>query len=656
MSIEKKYKSIKHDIFKSSFILSLVILILLGGALAQILYKSGMDAARSSIKQRNYAVSYFIDGYFSEIKSVVEMLADNPLVRHGADLDAEQEQEVIELYRAVAKRHRYVSYLYSGYETNKAELIIDGFTLPEDYDATIRPWYVAAVEAQPELSTGLPYHEITTHEWLLSTGKVLYNQDKKVTGVIAADSSIEVLMEQLAKRGDIYHSSYSYVINPEGIIILHHDPKIIGKNISELITENLSFSDEEGYLSYVLDGINKIAYFSHTYEADWVVVTVVERAEILSGIIFNIGLYVLLALVVSVLLGLAQSHTLSEKFSTPLIRLKSKVTSVVQGDWKSETISQYPNNEIGIISREIDKLTTDEWYAKSQELKLAASVFTHAREGIVITDANANILDVNETFSLITGYTREEAIGQNPGILKSGKHDKQFYENLWGSLLTEHYWSGEIWNKSKYGDLYAELLTISAVTNNRGEIQNYVAIFSNITPMKEHQQQLEKIAHYDFITQLPNRLLLTDRLKLSIKQYERTRQMFAVVYLDLDGFKAINDTYGHDAGDKVLSRIAGLMSHCIREGDTLARVGGDEFVAILANINEAEDYESIVKRLLKSAMMPMQLGEARVQTSVSIGVSLYPKDGASAEELIQRADEAMYMAKQAGKNRYALYK
>lgn len=288
-------------------------------------------------------------------------------------------------------------------------------------------------------------------------------------------------------------------------------------------------------------------------------------------------------------------------------------------------------------------------------LQLAASVFTHAREGIMITDAAGTIIEVNATFTNISGYSREEAVGQKPRILQSGRHGAEFYAAMWKSLLEEDYWCGEIWNRRKNGEVYAETLTISAVRDNTGKTLNYVGLFADITPMKEHQQHLEHIAHYDALTGLANRVLLADRLQQAMNQSQRRNESLAVVYLDLDGFKTVNDTHGHEVGDQLLITVAQGMKDALREGDTLARIGGDEFVAVLVDLEQMTDCEPILARLLGAASEPITVNNIVLQVSASIGVTLYPLDGADAEQLMRHADQAMYIAKQAGKNCYHLF-
>lgn len=288
-------------------------------------------------------------------------------------------------------------------------------------------------------------------------------------------------------------------------------------------------------------------------------------------------------------------------------------------------------------------------------LQLAANVFTHAREAIIITDSGGCIIEVNDTFTQITGYSREESLGRNPSFLKSGRHGPDFYAAMWQAVLAKDHWYGEIWNRRKNGEVYAEMITISTVCDAAGKTQNYVALFTDITPMKEHQQQLEHIAHYDALTNLPNRVLLADRLRQAMSHSLRHHQALAVVYLDLDGFKAVNDQHDHETGDDLLIAVSQRMKSALREGDTLARIGGDEFVAVLTDLKQMRDCEPVLTRLLEAAADPVTVGGAVLQVSASIGVTLFPQDDADADQLLRHADQAMYIAKQAGKNRYHLF-
>jgi diguanylate cyclase (GGDEF)-like protein/PAS domain S-box-containing protein len=291
-----------------------------------------------------------------------------------------------------------------------------------------------------------------------------------------------------------------------------------------------------------------------------------------------------------------------------------------------------------------------------EQLRLAANVFAHAAEGITITGLDGKIIDVNDAFCRITGYSRDEVVGKNPNILSSGKQDAAFYADMWRSLVQQGHWHGEVWNRRKDGEVYAEMLTISTVRNAAGKPEQYVALFSDITASKQHQSQLEHIAHFDALTNLPNRVLLSDRMRQAMAQTLRRGQMLAMAYIDLDGFKRINDLHGHEVGDEVLVALAQRMKPILREGDSLARMGGDEFAAVLVDLPNVADSVPMLTRLLEAAAQPLTLGELTMQVSASIGVTFYPQtDEVDADQLLRQADQAMYQAKLAGKNRYHVF-
>ena len=291
-----------------------------------------------------------------------------------------------------------------------------------------------------------------------------------------------------------------------------------------------------------------------------------------------------------------------------------------------------------------------------ERLRLAASVFTNAREGITITDPEGTILEVNDIFTRITGYSRKEAIGQNIRMLKSGLQSAEFYANMWRCLLEEGQWSGEIWNRKKTGEVFAETLAINAVRDAGGNLLRYVSMFSDVTKLKEHERQIEHITHYDVLTSLPNRALLADRLRQAMAQPSQQNRLLAVAYLDLDGFKRINDNHGQAAGDRLLTSLAFNMKCALRVSDTLARLGGDEFVAVILDLDSAEASVPVLKRLLDAAADQVQVGDFALSLTASIGVTFYPQgNDVDADSLLRQADQAMYQAKLAGGNRYHIF-
>lgn len=289
-------------------------------------------------------------------------------------------------------------------------------------------------------------------------------------------------------------------------------------------------------------------------------------------------------------------------------------------------------------------------------LRLAATVFTGAREGILITGPDATILEVNEAFTRITGYTREELIGKNPSILQSGLQSQEFFKNMWEALERDGLWSGEIWNRTKSGDIYPEMLQIHAIRDATGQVKQYVGLATDITEIKKQENQLELVTHYDVLTGLPNRALLADRMRQAIAQARRRSQLLAVAYFDLDGFKVINDTYGQASGDALLRAVAQKMKLSLHEGDTLARLGGDEFVAVILDLPDRDACVSTLRRMLAAASEEVEIGAAPLRVTASVGVAFFPQEEeVDADMLLRQAGQALYEAKLSGKNRVSIF-
>ncbi|MCL1094069.1 EAL domain-containing protein [Shewanella kaireitica] len=290
-----------------------------------------------------------------------------------------------------------------------------------------------------------------------------------------------------------------------------------------------------------------------------------------------------------------------------------------------------------------------------KQLKLSSRVFSGTHEGIMITDAGGLIVDVNPAFSDITGYSRAEVIGKNPHILSSGKQRSEFYKKMWQQVSEQGFWQGEIWNRRKSGEVYAELLTTSSLKNADGRIVNYLGMFTDITNSKRQQESMRRMAHYDALTGLPNRTLLQDRFNLALAHSKRSNTVLAVCFLDLDDFKPVNDTFGHDVGDKLLIEVARRLVAALRTEDTVSRLGGDEFSMLLGDIKSTSQCDEILERIIHATSSTYFINKHAINISASIGVSLSPMDGTDLDILLRQSDQAMYQAKQEGKNNYQFF-
>jgi diguanylate cyclase (GGDEF)-like protein/PAS domain S-box-containing protein len=285
----------------------------------------------------------------------------------------------------------------------------------------------------------------------------------------------------------------------------------------------------------------------------------------------------------------------------------------------------------------------------------ASVVFENASEGIIVTDADGVILAVNPAFTSITGFDASDAIGKRPGLQHSGRHDAVYYRQIWHSLLTTGQWQGEIWNRRKNGEVYPAWENISSVRDGAGKVTNYVAMLSDITPIKRAEQQLTHLAHHDPLTDLPNRLLFSGHLQQSIDRTRRHGRKVGLLFIDLDRFKRINDSMGHAAGDAVLVEVARRLRSTVRNQDLVARLGGDEFTVVLEDFDQSEVMAAFAQKIIAAVSRPLSIAGREVVVSASVGIAVFPDDGDSTEALTKAADSAMYRAKERGRNTFEFF-
>ncbi len=566
----------------------------------------------------------------------------------------------------------------------------------QKYDARTRPWFIAAAAGQPAPAVHwtAPYTFFTTGDPGITASTLVRLLDGRDL-VLGFDLMLRDLSQSTLRASVGQHGLALVMTEDERVLALPMAPadvieadwlKQVLKAVPELglapVTDALTAwhsagRKSQGVLSYT-SGASPWLASLHPYtlgEQRFWVLTLAPTADFSPA-----WLPIFLTLVITMLLALGfaiwvvrweikrvtqpleqlaqvnqQIGRLDFQTRTPVSSRIIEIRQLASGQNTMLELLQYNQRALAeqaqALQTQIATLTEAE-----EKLQFAASVFTCAREGITITAADGNILDVNESFTRITGFSHEEVLGQNPRILSSGRQNEAFYRGMWHELTEKGHWDGEMWNRRKSGEEYAQQITISAVRNPRGDVSHYVALFSDITLLKEHERELEHVAHFDALTGLPNRVLLADRMHQSKAQALRQSQRLAVAYLDLDGFKKINDLHGHDAGDQLLMTIAERMKQAMREGDTLARLGGDEFVAVLLNLPDLAASAPLLDRLLLAAAEPTQIGDHLLQVSASLGLTFFPQaETIDADGLLRQADQAMYQAKQAGKNRYHVF-
>lgn len=348
---------------------------------------------------------------------------------------------------------------------------------------------------------------------------------------------------------------------------------------------------------------------------------------------------------------------LAGRIARPIREISASAEKVAAGNLQFSPPAMRGDGEVAHLSDAIHSMVTTlvqeiaERKRAEDGLRLAGKVFENNTEAIVITDAQNRIVMVNAAFTEITGYTQEEIIGRNPHLFSSGRHTAEFYQTFWKTLLEQDHWQGEIWNKRKNGEIFPEWLIVLLVRDEQTQaITHHIAIYSDISERKRKEDYIQFLANYDTLTKLPNRHLLMDRVHQAIAVAQRNRSKMALLFIDLDHFKTINDSLGHLVGDLLLQNVAQRFKNCLRRSDTIARQGGDEFVAVLADIGSESEATFIAEKLLESLHKPIEIDGHTLSITPSIGISLYPDDGEDVSLLMRNADMAMYRAKDTGRN------
>jgi diguanylate cyclase (GGDEF)-like protein/PAS domain S-box-containing protein len=479
----------------------------------------------------------------------------------------------------------------------------------------------------------------------------LLREDKRTSVIpvilLSARAGEESRIEGLAAGADDYlvkpFSARELIARIDGTVKLAQVRRDAEKTLRE---------SEERYHSLFANMLDGFAYCKMLYEGekpcDFIYVDVNNSFEKLTGLKSVTG-----KKVSEVIPGIQQSNPellktygrvatsgIPERFETYVSPL---------GIWVNLTAYSLEKGYFVVVFENITERKKTE-----RQLLLAANVYNNITEGIVTTLPDGTIISVNPAFCLITGYSETELIGANPRLLKSGRQDVDFYRVMWDSISQDGYWQGEMWNRRKDGSLYIAHETITAIRDNHGELQNYVGVQNDITEVKQIEENIRHQAYHDPLTKLPNRTLFMDRLRHQLAYSHRQQTCMAVLFIDLDGFKAINDNLGHQAGDDLLKEVAVRLRECVRESDTIARLGGDEFTAIISDIKGAEDAAPVAQKMLDMMCAPFQLGSTAGRISASIGIAHYPTDSDNAVEILKLADDAMYEAKRNGKANFVL--
>lgn len=486
--------------------------------------------------------------------------------------------------------------------------------------------YIGGVLRRPIISIDVPV--------LNADGRVVY------------DLSIGLLPERLGRIAFAQRLPPDWVvaiIDTQGIIAsrTHAASSFVGKKATPLLLRRMAEVAEGMVETNTLEGIPISAVFSRSSTTKWTVAIGIPTQQFTAELRHRF-LMLMAAVMTLLLAGVFTASLLAGRIARSIRALIAPATAL--GSGAPVTVPHIPLKEAAEVGSAI--MVASNLLALHT---LAANVYRNISEGVFATDPDGTIVSVNPAYCSMTGYAAEELIGANPRIIKSDRHDADFYRGIWDAISQQDYWRGEIWNRRKNGSLFLSSETITAMRDDTGRIQHYVGVIRDITEAKEAAESIRHQAYHDPMTGLPNRSLFMERLQQAIVRAHRNKMVMAVLFIDLDHFKEINDQFGHKIGDDLLKIAAARLTACVRESDTVARLGGDEFTAILNDIHGKEDVARVAHKMLEEMARPFAIEKHELLISASIGVAIYPADGSCVTALLKAADEAMYEAKRGGR-------
>jgi diguanylate cyclase (GGDEF)-like protein/PAS domain S-box-containing protein len=482
---------------------------------------------------------------------------------------------------------------------------------------------------------------------VMRNGAVVYALDMR----IPSERLSAILIEQRLPDGWV-----ASLLDSRGRIVARSEKasETVGQQVTPDLAAAMAQSAEGALAIRSVEGVPSFVAFSRTAFSNWTIAVGMTRDVLYRSLDLRLILAGL-AIVAFLAGGALLAWTFSRGVRESLQSLEAVTAAAMRGDLDATAPRRGPR-EVAQLAARFNDMQQARKDAEAQ-LRLSASVFSAADEGIVIVDHDGRFVDVNAAFTAITGYERSEVIGRDWRMLQSRRHGPEFVDAMWREMTRTGHWQGVLWNRRKDKTVFAAHATLSTVKDRHGAITHYVALFSDITEAQRRQEEVERFAYYDPLTRLPNRRLLSDRIGQALSQAERHGRLVAVCYVDLDGFKPINDTYGHRVGDQVLLDVAHRLQGVVRSSDTVSRVGGDEFVLLLVDLASENESEPVLARASEAIGVPFAVGHDQAATlSASIGVAFFPGDGSDPDMLMRHADQAMYAAKRKGAHRTERYR
>ncbi|SFJ23854.1 diguanylate cyclase (GGDEF) domain-containing protein [Desulfomicrobium apsheronum] len=636
-------QTIRREMFLVGLFCLATIAIVVVSMLSAGIYRSGLTAAHDRISGANRQISAYVEAHLEGLAAAVRIMAASPDVILGDAGGEESRERALTYFRFVRLSNPNVKYCYAGYEDG--EMLINTYVPPTDYDPRIRPWYAAAVKAWPEMNIGQPYRDAVDQEWLVAISSAFFDKTG-LRGVVSVDSTLS-RMDGLLNSIKSFDSQSNFVINTGGLLLVHNEKNVyINQNMDTIVPGALKlFKGDAGHIEYDLPGSGtRMAYFTKLKINDWIIISAVDRNEVMEPIRRRIVLTVSATALVTLLLGLLQLKIYESRFVTPLMTLKQRIADITEGKAAGLKPSGFSNAELASIADSIEGMTESSLGRKAAELRL---ILETTSDGLLVLDDQGGIMHYNRRFLELWNLGGALA-GEDLNDVLIGHVESSVLPESTDDVLKKDHSPDSVLLHLKAGIILEQtarpLLEGSHVT---GRLWS----FKDVTMQIMAEEKLKLLAATDELTGLWNRRCFMDRAESEIAQAARLRRPLCLALMDADNFKHINDTYGHAAGDAALKYLADALRSRLRVSDTIGRIGGEEFAILLpdTSLETARTVLGQIRTVIEGGHFVH--GDKELAFTVSIGVTAMPESRVSVDELLSVADAACYRAKTLGRNR-----
>lgn len=610
------------------------------------LYQTGVSDAEQKISTSNLIISTNIDNVFRNVANTVDVLTTDPSVIHYAEATPSEQKRVRNLYQSLTDSNPFIKYCFSGYDDGT--IVINNYALPEGYNAVQRPWYTSAFDKYPDMSIGLPFQDVANNEWLISVSKVIVDEEGNKVGVVAIGCAFDPIID-LMNSNKYYPSQANFIVSEDNYVILHQNSSLIGLHIDQISKDSsMLLNRQEGFVKYPLADGMRNAYYKKSGLAHWTLISAIDSSEITTPIVIRVVFVILILIVVSLLLGLVQVTIFERRFVEPLSKMRQRISNIMQGEAVEDEPVSFTNDELESIVKNIELIAKSTLTHKVQELNL---ILESTSDSILVLGKNAEVIHYNTQFVKLWNLDQNQTYAHESDfpIDAMKRQVVKIHGGCFEFKQELDHREDMICNIELKNGLHFEVLSKPLLENN--EIAGRLWSYRDVTEKKKDQERLTHLATTDDLTGLWNRRYFLERLEMEIEIARRFRINLAVIQMDIDFFKRVNDTFGHAAGDQGLAFVANVLRKQLRESDVIGRIGGEEFCIMIQNSDPNQVYFICEKIRNYFEQNFFNFEDKTINFTVSMGIAYLDEAIDSLPKLLRAADEACYKAKAAGRNR-----